>query len=64
MKNIVYMQDLESGLHYMLRSEVSRLTPISGENLNILNEWLRILVKVRIISYFIASLIRLFYFNN
>jgi hypothetical protein len=50
MKSIVYMQDLESGLSYMLRSEVSRLTPISGENLNILNEWLRILVKVSVLS--------------
>lgn len=46
MKNIVYMQDLESGLHYMLRSEITRLTPISGEKLTVLKEWLRILVKV------------------
>lgn len=43
--NRVFMQDLESGLSYMLRSEVSLIKFISGEKLLALKEFLRILVK-------------------
>ena len=45
------MQDLESGLSYMLRSEVSLIKFISGEKLLALKEFLRILVKVGFIAF-------------
>ena len=41
----IYMQDLESGLTIMLRSDIGNFKSITGEKLNALKEWLRILNK-------------------
>lgn len=46
MENRVYMQDLESSLNVMLRSEIGHHKAIDGEALVALKEWLRILNKV------------------
>lgn len=43
----VYMQDLESGLHLMIRSDISHSGLISGPKMAALKEWIRILAKVR-----------------
>lgn len=40
------MQDLESGLSLMLRSDISHYKIISGEKFIALKEWIRILAKV------------------
>ena len=45
MDNRIFMQDLESGLHLMLRNDIARLKLITGEKLKALKEWLRVLVK-------------------
>lgn len=42
------MQDLESGLHMMLRSDISHAKLISGKKLEALREWINILAKVNI----------------
>ena len=42
----VHMQDLESGLHLMLRSDIAHYKSISGVKLDALKEWLRVLTKV------------------
>lgn len=40
------MQDLESNLNVMLRSEITHVKLISGEKFKTLKEWLRVLSKV------------------
>lgn len=42
----VYMHDLESGLHLMLRSDISHSRTIGGHKLQALKEWMRVLAKV------------------
>ena len=42
------MKDLESGLNIMLRSDIGNFKSISGEKLDALKEWLRILKNVSI----------------
>jgi hypothetical protein len=44
------MPDLESGLHLMLRSDISHTRMISGRKMEALKEWIRILAKVKILS--------------
>lgn len=44
----VHMQDLESGLHLMLRSDIAHFKSITGVKLDALKEWLRVLTKVDI----------------
>lgn len=46
MDNQVFMQDLESGLHLMLRGDVARSKLLKGEKLNALKDWLHVLTKV------------------
>lgn len=50
----VYMQDLESGLHLIIRSDISHSRIITGHKFDALKEWLRILVKVRY-HYFLSK---------
>lgn len=44
----VYMQDLESGLTMMIRSDIAHSKLISGKKLAALRDWISILVKVSI----------------
>jgi hypothetical protein len=46
MDDRVFMQDLESGLHLMLRSDVARSKLITGEKMKALKDWLYVLAKV------------------
>ena len=46
------MQDLESGLNLMLRSDISHSKMISGEKFDALKEWIRILAKVGLFQFF------------
>lgn len=39
------MQDLESSLNVLLRSDIARLNVINGDKLEALKAWLRVLVK-------------------
>ena len=48
------MQDLESGLHLIIRSDISHSRIITGHKFDALKEWLRILVKVRY-QYFLSK---------
>lgn len=45
-ENKLHMQDLESGLNQMLRSEISHSKLIGGAKLKALKEWMRVLSKV------------------
>lgn len=51
MDNRVYMQDLESSLNVMLRSEIGHHKAIDGEALVALREWMRVLNKVFQLSH-------------
>ena len=46
------MNDLESGLNIMLRSDIGNFKSISGDKLEALKEWLRILKNVNKIKHF------------
>lgn len=46
------MQDLESGLHLIIRSDISHSRIITGHKFDALKEWLRILVKVISLLFF------------
>ncbi len=45
----VHMADLEAGLNYMLRDEITRLDVIEGDNLKLLKDWMSVLAKVKLI---------------
>ncbi|XP_030062585.1 sulfhydryl oxidase 1 [Microcaecilia unicolor] len=44
-KNKVYMADLESGLHYSLRVEVSKFSTLAGDKLTALRKYVTVLAK-------------------
>jgi hypothetical protein len=52
MDDKVSMQDLESCLNVMIRSEIPHMRLISDEKLTALKEWMRILAKV---IFFLSS---------
>lgn len=43
----LYLQDIESGLNYMLRREIARLPIIKNETMVALKNWLYVLAKVK-----------------
>lgn len=45
-KNRVFLQDLETALHLMLRSDIAKKSFINGTELAALKDWIRILTKV------------------
>lgn len=63
--DIIYMKinmfDIETGLSYMLRGEISRMKQIQGEPYDALVNWLNILAKVSYpTSRFSSKFIRIF----
>ena len=48
MNDQITMQDLESSLNVMIRSEIPHAKLISGDKLVALREWMRILAKVKL----------------
>ena len=50
MNDQISMQDLESSLNVMIRSEIPHMKLISDEKLSALKEWTRILAKVSFLS--------------
>ena len=45
----VYLQDLETALHLILRSDIAKVSLITGSKMIALKEWMRVLLKVLII---------------
>ena len=45
----VYLQDLETALHLILRSDIAKVSLITGSKMIALKEWMRVLLKVEII---------------
>ena len=43
---VVYMLDLEMGLHYSLTQEIAMRNPIDGDDLDALKDFIHILAKV------------------
>lgn len=41
----VYMVDLESGLNYLLRSDIPSVKLITGEKMKALKKWMRVLAR-------------------
>ena len=54
----VYMQDLESTLSYSFHQEIAIHKNIEGDSLDALKQFLRILVKVILLLYFLKFCIR------
>jgi thiol oxidase len=51
----VYLEDLETALHFMLRSDVAKVSLITGSKMISLKEWIKVLLKVFFFSIIIKN---------